>query len=226
MQRKSDLRIDFVSEKSSSTFGLGSIPQTLSLCVSGMKLKSLLETEFFPFVIRPARYIGNELGSIHKSDPELTQVALAVCELYDRGMSSPAVHSLYLTINELPNVVCERVFAPDIDAEKRLRDRSIPLFSLESLTPLDQFDLMLMLVPGELCLTNLLTILDLAGVGLRSRDSKGTHPIIGAIVPPCFNPEPIADFVDFVILGDERLRDRRFLGRCEEQQDFSSAPPS
>jgi radical SAM-linked protein len=164
-------------------------------------LKSLLETDFFPFVIRPARYIGNELGSIHKSNPNLTSVALAFCDLYDVGMSYPGLHSIYRSINAREDAVCERVFAPDCDTERLLRSRQLRLFSLETKRPLNEFDLLLALVPGELCLTNLLTILDLAGVGIRSCDRDRTHTIVGAVVPPCFNPEPIADFVDFVILG-------------------------
>jgi radical SAM-linked protein len=164
-------------------------------------LKSLLEAEFFPFVIRPARYIGNELGSIHKSNPNLISVALAFCDVYEVGMSYPGLHNLYRSINANENVVCERVFAPDCDAEKLLREKRIKLFSLETCRPLNEFDLLLALVPGELCLTNLLTILDLAGAGIRSSDRGQSHPLIGAVLPPCFNPEPIADFVDFVISG-------------------------
>ncbi len=161
----------------------------------------MLETEFFPFVIRPARYIGNELGSIHKSNPNLTAVALAFCDVYDVGMSYPSLFSIYRSVNASDDAVCERVFAPDCDTENLLRDRQLRLFSLETYKPLSEFDLLLALVPGELCLTNLLTILDLAGVGIRNSDRRQTNPLVGAVVPPCFNPEPIADFVDFVILS-------------------------
>ncbi len=162
----------------------------------------MLETEFFPFVIRPARYTGNELGSIRKSNPNLTSIALAFCDVYDVGMSNPGVHSIYRMLNASDEVACERVFAPDLDAEKLLRDKQLPLFSLETGRPLNEFDLLLALVPGELCLTNLLTILDLSGLGIRSRERNLSRPLIGASVPPCFNPEPLADFVDFVIVGD------------------------
>ncbi len=161
----------------------------------------MLETEFFPFVIRPARYIGNELGSIHKSNPNVTAVALAFCDVYDVGMSFPGLFSIYRSVNANENAVCERAFAPDSDAEKLLRDRQLRLFSLETYKPLNEFDLLLALVPGELCLTNLLTILDLGGIGIRSIDRSQTCPLVGAVVPPCFNPEPIADFVDFVIFS-------------------------
>jgi radical SAM-linked protein len=164
-------------------------------------LKSLLETEFFPFVIRPARYIGNELGSIYKSSPNLTAVALAFCDVYDVGMSYPGLTSIYRSVNARDDAVCERAFAPDCDAEKLLRDRQLRLFSLETFKPLNEFDLLLAIVPGELCLTNLLTILDLAGVGILSTNRSQPNTLVGAVVPPCFNPEPIADFVDFVILS-------------------------
>jgi radical SAM-linked protein len=164
-------------------------------------LKSLLETEFFPFVTRPARYVGNELGSIHKSNPNLTSVALAFCDVYDVGMSSPSLHGIYRSINANDDAVCERAFAPDRDAETLLRDKQLRLFSLETCRPLNEFDLLLLLLPGELCVTNLLTILDLAGAGIRRSDRNPTHPLVGVVVPPCFNPEPIADFADFVILG-------------------------
>ena len=181
----------------------------------------MLETEFFPFVIRPARYIGNELGSIHKSNPNLIAVALAFCDVYDVGMSYPSLHSIYRSINASDDAVCERAFTPDCDAEKLLRDRQLRLFSLETYRPLNEFDLLLALVPGELCLTNLLTILDLAGAGIRSSDRSQTHPLVGAVVPPCFNPEPIADFVDFVILSAHEVTLDSVIRLLPERQTSS-----
>lgn len=167
-----------------------------------MNLRSLLETEFLPFVIRPARYVGNELGSIARDHHQAVRVVAAVCDLYDVGMTYPALNRTYQLINSRTDAVCERSFAPDLDAEQLLRDKQLKLFSLESLAPLDEFDLLLALLPGELCAANLLTILDLSGIGLKSNEREQKHVIVGALVPPCFNPEPIAEFVDFVIAGE------------------------
>ncbi len=167
-----------------------------------MSLKSLLETGFFPFINRPARYVGSELGSVHKSGQVSIHIALAYCDSYDQGMSSTALHAAYRGMNAAESAACERVFAPDSDAEQILRDKRLPLFSMESFSPVADFDLILALIPGELCLTNFLNILDLAHLELCGRDRNDSAPLVGALVPPCFNPEPIADFVDFVILAD------------------------
>jgi radical SAM family uncharacterized protein/radical SAM-linked protein len=167
-----------------------------------MSLKPLLEAQFFPYVIRPARYIGNELGTIHKHDPGLCRIVIAVPDKYDVGMSHPPLHSLYQSINRLDDAVCERIFAPDLDAEALLRAKQIPLFSLESFKPLTDFHIVLFLLPGELCLTNVLTILEIGGLPIWNRDRTNGQPLIGAVAPLCFNPEPIADFLDFFFVGE------------------------
>lgn len=196
-----------------------------------MNLKSLLEAQVFPFVVRPARYIGNELRAIHKSDPSLTRLAIAIPDKYDLGMTQAAWNYIYRAVNSIEGAACERVFAPDLDAEKLLREKKIPLFSLESFKPLKEFDSVLFSLSDELCLTNLLTILDLGELPTWSRDRNDSHPIVGATAPLCFNPEPIADFLDFFFVGDieeslvvilRLLKERSIVGRLETLKRLSA----
>lgn len=167
-----------------------------------MDFKQLLESQFLPFVIKPGRYIGNELGSIHKTGDYPLRMALAFADKYELGMSNLGLQIIYKLVNDLDFAVCERVFAPDLDAEKRLRDCDLPLFSLESFTPLSNFDLIGFSLSYELCLTNVLTILDLARVPLKSSERGDNDPLICAGGPVCFSGEPMADFIDFFYVGE------------------------
>ncbi len=167
-----------------------------------MDFKQLLESQFLPFVIKPGRYVGNELGSIHKTGDYPLRMALAFADKYELGMSNLGVQIIYKLVNDLDFAVCERVFAPDLDAERRLRDRDLPLFSLESFTPLAEFDLVGFSVSYELGLSNILTVLDLGRIPLKSSDRGDNDPLICAGGPVCFNGEPIADFMDFFFIGE------------------------
>jgi radical SAM family uncharacterized protein/radical SAM-linked protein len=167
-----------------------------------MDFKQVLESQFLPFVIKPGRYIGNELGSIHKAGDYPLRMALAFADKYELGMSNLGLQIIYKLVNDLDFAVCERVFAPDLDAEKRLRDSELPLFSLESFTPLNKFDLVGFSLSYELCLTNVLTILDLSRIPLKSTDRGDSDPLICAGGPICFNAEPISDFIDFFYVGE------------------------
>ena len=132
------------------------------------ELADRVEREFLPFVIKPGRYIGNEFNSIHKDHGGLVRVALAFPDLYDIGMSHVGMQILYHIVNSLDYAVAERVFAPSVDAEARLRSTEIPLFSLESRISLKDFDLLGFTIAYELCSTNVLNMLDLAGIPLRA----------------------------------------------------------
>jgi radical SAM family uncharacterized protein len=164
--------------------------------------RAKIERDFLPFVVKPGRYVGNELNSIHKDHDGLVRIALGFPDLYEIGMSHLGMQILYHRINSLDHAVAERVFAPDIDAEARLQSLDIPLFSLESHTPLSEFDLIGFTVAYELASTNILTMLDLAGIPLRSADRTDGHPIVMLGGPCSFNPEPLAAFADAVFLGD------------------------
>ncbi len=165
-----------------------------------MNYKALLEAKFLPFVIRPARYVGNEWGAVHKT--AALRLALAVPDKYDRAMAVSELHRLYRALNALPDVACERVFAPDLDAERQLTEAGLTLFTLESCTPIAECDWLHVLISDPLQFSALLTILKTAGLPLRSAARDNEHPVVSASITQSLNPEPIADFFDFIFLGD------------------------
>ncbi len=165
-----------------------------------MNYRALLEARFLPFVIRPARYVGNEWGAVHKT--AALRLALAVPDKYDRAMAASELHRLYRALNALPNISCERVFAPDLDAERQLVAEGLTLFTLESYTPVAECDWLHFLLSDPLQFTALLTMLKSAGLPLRSAARDSAHPVISASIAPSVNPEPIADYLDFIFVGD------------------------
>ncbi|MDD5063211.1 MAG: TIGR03960 family B12-binding radical SAM protein [Phycisphaerae bacterium] len=159
--------------------------------------------EFLPFVRGPSRYIGGEVNQIKK---DLTQcgltVALCFPDIYEIGMSHTGLAIIYDILNTLDGVAAERVFAPWVDAEKILRDKKIPLFSLESKAALKSFDIVGFSLTNELCYTNVLNMLDLGGINIRSsaRDENAPVVIAGGGMANCC--EPMADFIDLFLLGE------------------------
>ena len=155
-------------------------------------------------VTKPARYIGGESGSVIKNKDNIS-VRFAFCfpDTYDIVMSHLGMKILYSLINQRADYWCERVFAPGIDFEKLMRENRIPLYALESLDPLSEFDFIGFTMQYELSYTNVLNMLDLAGIPILSkdRDDKLTNIIVAG--GPCVcNPEPLADFIDLFILGE------------------------
>ncbi|MBQ8823748.1 MAG: TIGR03960 family B12-binding radical SAM protein [Ruminococcus sp.] len=155
-------------------------------------------------VQKPAQYIGGELGSVYKNKEEV-DVRFAFCfpDTYEIGMSHLGMKILYSLKNACKNFWCERVFAPDTDFEILMRKNNIPLFALESLEPVAEFDIIGFTLQYELSYTNILNMLDLAGIPVFAgdRDDK-LSPIIVAGGPCVCNPEPLADFFDLFILGE------------------------
>ncbi len=154
-------------------------------------------------VEKPSRYLGNEVNTVHK-DKALVDVRIAVAfpDLYDLGLGNLGLHILYAAVNGLPWAWCERVYAPGQDLERELRSRGIPLFGLESKDGIRAFDLVGFSLQSELTYTNILNMLDLGGIPLRSEHRTDEDPIICAGGPAAFNPEPLAPFIDFFIIGD------------------------
>ena len=153
-------------------------------------------------VQKPARYMGGEFNSVMKK-PEDVDVRFAFLfpDTYEVGMSHLGMKILYHTINRREDAWCERVFSPWVDMADLMRAQGIPLFSLESRTPVAEFDLLGATLQYEMSFTNVLDALDLAGIPLRASDRKdGPFVIVGG--PCAFNPEPLAPFVDLVALGD------------------------
>ncbi len=154
-------------------------------------------------VDKPGRYLGNERGAIRK-DPATVDVrfALAFPEVYEIAQSHLGLQILYDILNRRPDVYCERIYAPWVDMELELRRHGLPLASLETGTPLRDFHIVGFSLQYELTYTNILAMLDLGGVPLLAADRRGHHPVIVAGGPCAFNPEPIAPFLDAVVLGD------------------------
>ena len=154
-------------------------------------------------VQKPGRYAGNEPNSVIKNKNDV-DVRFAFCfpDTYEIGMSHLGMKILYSLFNSKDYIWCERVFAPWIDFEQVMRENAIPLFALESHDPVSDFDIIGFTLQYELSYSNMLNMLDLAGVPIRSKDRKGLKNLVVAGGPCVCNPEPIADFVDIFFLGE------------------------
>ena len=168
-----------------------------------MKLQHVLRNEILPRVEKPSRYLGTELNTVHK-DPATVQLRLALAfpDLYDLGLGNLGLHILYAILNGMEGVWAERVYAPAADMAAELRSRGLRLFANESHESLDVFDGIGFTLQSELTYTNILEIMDLGGIPLRSVDRGDEHPLVFAGGPAVFNPEPIAPFMDFFVIGD------------------------
>jgi len=154
-------------------------------------------------VSKPARYTGGEWNSITKQwDSTPLRFALAYPDVYEIGMSNMALPILYNLLNRQPDVIAERVYAPWIDMEAKMRSASIPLFSLESKRPLSEFDVLGFSLGYELNDTNVLNMLDLAHIPVLASERNDSHPLIIAGGSGALNPEPMADFIDLFVVGD------------------------
>ncbi len=154
-------------------------------------------------VQKPARYIGCELGAeVPAPAPHRVGWLLVYPDTYEIGLPNQGLQILYEILNERPDAVAERSYAPWTDLEEVMRREDIPLFSVDTHRSADEFDLIAFNLSSELVYTNVLNCLDLAGVPLRGVDRTAQHPLIGAGGHATYNPEPLADFLDFVVLGD------------------------
>ncbi len=159
--------------------------------------------EILPQVEKPARYIGDEWNSSKGSESDMVvKVALAFPEVYEVGMSHLGLRILYGLLNQRKNTTAERVYAPWPDMEEKMRAHGLPLFSLESVTPVKEFDFLGFTFQYELTYTNILNMLDLSGIPVKSEDRTLEHPFVIAGGPTAFNPEPMASFIDFFVMGD------------------------
>jgi len=201
-----------------------------------------VERELLPFVRRPGRYIGGEVNHIRK-DLSRCELTFALCfpDVYEVGMSHTGLAIIYECLNRLEGVAAERVFAPWLDAEKVMREKGIALFSLESKASLKSFDVVGFSLTNELCYTNVLNMLDLGGLEVRSRDRGEDDPLIiagGGMANCC---EPMAEFIDVFLLGDgeqavvdlaQLIRDQKKAGATkkstlaliEERFDWAYVP--
>src|SRR5579884_2362208 len=165
-------------------------------------LKEAVE-RLLPRVQTPAAYIGGELNSVVKDHRQVRgKLCLTFPDTYAIGTSHHGLQVLYTIMNDDPQWACERAFTPWIDFEAELRRAGLPLYSLETFTPLHQFDLVGFSLQYEVCYTNILTMLDLGGVPLHSKDRTLDDPLVVAGGPGAQNPEVLAPFIDIFVIGD------------------------
>jgi radical SAM family uncharacterized protein/radical SAM-linked protein len=171
--------------------------------VNDSSLRDIIWREILPRVEKASRYLGNEWNSVHKDPAEVEfRVCLFFPDLYELGLGNLGLHILYAILNDLDGVWAERGYAPAPDLEKLLRERGLPLFMYESKDPLDAADLIGFTLQSELTYTSLVNAIDLAGLPLRSVQRGDAHPLLFAGGPCAYNPEPLAPFLDFFVIGD------------------------
>ena len=162
-----------------------------------------LKQRILPTVQKPARYTGGEWGEIKKKLEDIrVRVAFCFPDTYEIGMSNVGMRILYGVMNEMEGIWCERVFAPWGDMEEAMRQHDLPLWALESQDPVKDFDMIAFTIGYEMAYSNILNMLDLAGIPLRSKDRHDLKNIVFAGGVCAFNPEPLADFIDFFSLGE------------------------
>ena len=156
-----------------------------------------------PTVQKPARYTGGEFNEI-KKDPDSVRVKVAFCfpDTYEIGMSNVGMRILYGVMNEMDGVWCQRVFAPWADMQSAMEQHNLPLWALESQEPIQEFDMIAFTIGYEMCYTNILNMLRLAGLPLHSKDRHELKNIVFAGGVCAYNPEPLADYIDFFSLGE------------------------
>ena len=156
-----------------------------------------------PTVQKPGRYTGGEWGQVQKN-PADVRVNVAFCfpDTYEIGMSNLGMRILYGVMNEMEGVWCQRVFAPWGDMETAMRQNNLPLWALESQKPVKDFDMIAFTIGYEMAYSNIFNMMDLAGIPLHSKDRPGLQGIVFAGGVCAFNPEPLADYIDFFSLGE------------------------
>ena len=156
-----------------------------------------------PKVQKPARYTGGEYNQIIK-DKAAVDLRMAFCfpDTYEIGMSNIGMRILYGVINKMPDVWCERVFAPWGDMREEMVQAGIPLYALESGDPVSDFDVVAFSIGYEMAYTTVLDMLHLSGIPLKSADRPDLVPLVFAGGTSCVNPEPMADFLDLMVIGE------------------------
>ena len=188
--------------------------------------KLALNDEILLSIDKPARYIGNEVN-IASKDLHKIAVHFAMCfpDVYEIGMSHLGIQILYDQFNSRADVFCERVYSPWVDLHTIMKNQQIPLFSLETQSPIKDFDFLGITIQYEMCYTNILQILDLSNIPFQSKDRDWSVPLVIGGGPCSYNPEPIADFFDLFYIGEgetvyDELFDLYILCRNKEMSRF------
>lgn len=179
--------------------------------------KLALSDDILMKIEKPERYIGHEVNSVVKNKDEVS-VRFCMCfpDVYEIGMSHLGIQILYAMFNSWEDVWCERVYSPWLDLDKIMREENIPLFALESQDPIKDFDFLGITIQYEMCYTNILQILDLAGIPLSAAGRGEDCPIVIGGGPCTYNPEPLADFFDLFYIGEGETQYRHLLDVYKE----------
>ena len=177
----------------------------------------MLSEEILMQVEKPARYIGNEVNAVMKDKKDI-RVRFAMCfpDVYEIGMSHLGIQIIYDMLNSFEDVWCERVYSPWVDLDAIMRKENIPLFALESQDPIKEFDFLGITIQYEMCYTNILQVLDLAGIPLLAKDRSDEDPIVIGGGPCTYNPEPICDFFELFYIGEGETQYRNLISLYEE----------
>ncbi len=184
-----------------------------------MSDKLALSHEILMQVEKPARYIGNEINMAVK-DPDAVDIRFCMCfpDVYEIGMSHLGIQILYEMFNRREDTYCERVYSPWPDLHKIMKEQNIPLFALETQDAIKDFDFLGITIQYEMCYTNIIQILDLAQIGIFSKDRPEDAPIVIGGGPCVYNPEPIADFFDLIYIGEGETVYDELLDLYKEQK--------
>ena len=182
--------------------------------------KLALSHDILMTVEKPARYIGNEVNSVMK-DKKQIDIRFCMCfpDVYEIGMSHLGIQILYDMFNQREDVWCERVYSPWIDAHEEMKKENIPLFALESQDAVKDFDFLGITLQYEMCYTNVLQVLDLAGIPLSARERTREDPIVIGGGPCAYNPEPLAEFFDLFYIGEGETVYRKLLDLYKENKN-------
>ncbi len=193
-----------------------------------MNQKIALPEDVLLSIDKPERYIGHEINAFYK-DKSKVDVRFAMCfpDVYEIGMSHLGIAILYDMFNKFEDTWCERVYSPWVDLDKIMRERDIPLFTMESQDPVRDMDFLGITIQYEMCYTNILQILDLSKIPLLAKERTWDDPIVIGGGPCTYNPEPIADFFDIFYIGEGETRYRELLdvykssrGANESREEF------
>ncbi|WP_303870154.1 TIGR03960 family B12-binding radical SAM protein [Acetobacterium wieringae] len=166
-------------------------------------MNNYIEKNILPLVTKPITYLGNEVNAVHKNpSPEMIRFAFAFPDTYEVGMSHLGMKILYGLLNEEKDIWCERVFAPWVDMEEQLRQHNLPLYGLESMLPLNDYDFVGFTLQYEMSFSNILNMLELGKITQRSALREEDEPFVIAGGPCAYNPEPLADFIDLFVIGE------------------------
>ncbi|HHW07696.1 MAG TPA: TIGR03960 family B12-binding radical SAM protein [Clostridia bacterium] len=189
-------------------------------------MRQLIEDRLLPQVLKPARYLGTEWNAVHKDwDRVPVKMAFAFPDVYEIGMSHLGLQIIYGLVNGGDDFLLERVFAPGRDMEELMRAHRVPLFSLESYRPLKEFDVIGFTLQYEMSFTNILNMLDLAGIPVRAEYRGEQYPLVIGGGPCASNPEPLVPFFDAFLLGDGEILLPQFLDLLKSWKDKHGGIP-